>query len=223
MQNCVFKNLHFSFNSQSFPYFYPKLIGKSQKLIDLDFNTTQKPKPGALLIAEPFASDDYFRRSVVLICDYNEKGSFGFVLNNYLEVEFNELSEEKLDINTRVSIGGPVDTNNLYYIHRYGDRVKDSFKINKELSLGGDYKQLMALLRSEKNPEKKARFFLGYAGWTEKQLDQEIENKFWVVMNPKSNSSLMDTSVASLWKECLNQLGGRYKVFTHFPINPNNN
>lgn len=192
-------------------------------MIDLDFNTALQPKPGALLIAEPFANDDYFRRSVVLICDYNDKGCFGFVLNNYLEVEFNDLSEEKLDINTRVSIGGPVDTNNLYFIHRYGEKIKDSFRISDDLYLGGDYKELMALLRNEEQPEKYARFFLGYAGWSEHQLDQEIENKFWVVMNPESLPALMDTSVPTLWSECLNQLGGRYKLFTHFPINPNNN
>lgn len=192
-------------------------------MIDLDFNTTLPPSNGALLIAEPFANDDYFRRSVVLICDYNEKGCFGFVLNNYLELDFNELSEEKLDINTRVSIGGPVDTNNLYFIHRYGNQIENSIQINNDLYLGGDYKQLIHLLRQEKTPEKFARFFLGYAGWTENQLDQEIESNFWVVMNPESSLELMDTSTPTLWSQCLNQLGGRYKVFTHFPNNPNNN
>jgi putative transcriptional regulator len=192
-------------------------------LLDLNFNTSLKPKQGRLLIAEPFANDDYFRRSVVLVCDHSDKGSFGFVLNNYLDLDFNDLSEEKLSINTRVSVGGPVDIKNLYYLHSFPNEVPDCFKINEKLALGGDYKTLMKLLKGKKNPEKYARFFLGYSGWTELQLDKEIEDKSWIVTDPELDMSLLDTSSSDLWYKCLNSLGGKYKLFAQFPINPSNN
>ena len=120
-------------------------------MIDLDFNTALKPSPGSILIAEPFADDDYFRRSVVFICEHTDKGSFGFVLNNFLDLDFNEFSEEQIDLPSRVSVGGPVDTKNFYYLHTYGDEIPGSFKVTDLLYLGGDYKTLINKLKEEKD------------------------------------------------------------------------
>ena len=181
--------------------------------MDLDFNTKQKPTPGSILIAEPFADDDYFRRSVIFICEYNEKGSFGFVLNNFLDIDINELSEEEIDM----------DINNLFYLHTYGDEIPGSYKVTDLLYLGGDYKTLMRKLKQEKHPENRARFFLGYAGWTEHQLDREIEDKSWAVIYPHDLDDIMDTSRDNIWNIMLESLGGKYKLFSHFPINPSNN
>jgi putative transcriptional regulator len=192
-------------------------------LIDLDFNTKQKPSPGSILIAEPFADDDYFRRSVIFICEYNKKGSFGFVLNNFLDVDFNELSAEQIELKARVSVGGPVDINNLYFLHTYGDEIPGSYKVTDLLYLGGDYKMLISLLKEEKYPEKRARFFLGYSGWNEKQLDQEIENKNWAVIYPDNLDDIMDTTRDNIWNTLLQDLGGKYRLFSNFPINPSNN
>lgn len=192
-------------------------------MLDLDFNSSSRPQKGSLLIAEPFANDEYFRRSVVLVCDLNPRGCFGFVLNNYLELDFNEFSEENLEIDTRVSIGGPVDINNLYYIHKFGNSVPDSMQIAGDIYLGGDFKVLVEMLRKDPNPEQKARFFLGYSGWGEKQLEREIEEKSWAVLNSEKTTAIMDTTSQNLWDECLNALGGKHLLFKHFPINPNNN
>ncbi|MBU2020432.1 MAG: YqgE/AlgH family protein [Bacteroidetes bacterium] len=192
-------------------------------MLNLNFHSKLNPKPGTLLIAEPFTDDEYFRRSVVFLCNHDEEGTLGFVLNNYLEIDFNDLSAEKLDITTRVSIGGPVDTNNIYYLHRYGNKIEDSIKITEEYWLAGNYHQLIELLKKEKEPEKFARFFLGYSGWTKNQLEEEIKNKFWIVMDLSPDFQLMDTFVDDLWKDSLSQLGGRFEMFKHFPLNPNNN
>lgn len=192
-------------------------------LLDLDFDTKVKPSPGSILIAEPFANDDYFRRSVILICDYNENGSFGFVLNNFLDIDFNDLSEEEIEFPARVSVGGPVDINNLYYLHTYGDEIPGSQRITDLLYLGGDYKILIQKLKREKYPEQRARFFLGYSGWSDKQLDSEINEKSWAVTYPTSLDDIMDTSRDDIWHHFLEDMGGKFKIFSKFPINPNNN
>lgn len=192
-------------------------------MIDLDFDTKLRPSPGSILIAEPFADDDYFRRSVIFICEHHDRGSFGFVLNNFLDVDINELSEEPIEIGGRVSVGGPMDINNLYYLHTYGNEVPGSQKVTDLLYLGGDYKTLMRLLKKEKYPENRARFFLGYAGWSEKQLEREIDNKNWAVIYPHDLDDIMDTSRDDIWHNMLEDLGGKYKLFAHFPINPSNN
>ena len=192
-------------------------------MIDIDFQTTVHVQQGTLLIAEPFADDDFFRRAVILICDHNEKGTFGLVLNNYMDVESNDLSSEKLIIDSRISLGGPVDTNNLYFIHSYGHQVANSIQISEDLFLGGDFSELIHLLRLESNPEQYVRFFLGYSGWGENQLKEEIKNKYWAVAKLDPSLSIMDTQNPNLWDDCLSLLGSKFAIFKNFPIDPNNN
>ena len=56
-------------------------------LIDFNFENKAPLKPGSILLSEPFANDEYFSRAVIFICDINDDGSFGFVLNKYIENE----------------------------------------------------------------------------------------------------------------------------------------
>ena len=140
-----------------------------------------------------------------------------------MDLDFNEFSEEPIDLPSRVSVGGPVDTKNLYYLHTYGDEVPGSHRITDLLFLGGDYKTLINKLKQEKYPEKRARFFLGYSGWQEFQLDREIAEKSWAVIYPNDLDHIMDTSNDELWHSMLEDMGGKYKIFSHFPINPSNN
>jgi len=192
-------------------------------LLDLNFENKLQPQQGYLLVAEPFMNEDYFKRSVILICEYNEEGSFGFVLNNYLDVNFEELSEDLINIDSKISIGGPIDVKNLFYIHTFGDLVPKSTQISENLYLGGDYEKLMELLNTSLKPERHVRFFLGYSGWGKGQLDDEIKEKSWIVVEPKVQNIIMNTSKTNLWQECLQKLGGKYKMFTQIPINPHNN
>ena len=55
------------------------------------FHNNESPKKGCLLIAEPFLDDLFFGRSVILLCENNKEGSFGFVLNNYRAIDFNSI------------------------------------------------------------------------------------------------------------------------------------
>ncbi len=182
-----------------------------------------EPKQGLLLVAEPFMNSDYFERSVILLCEYNDEGSFGFVLNNYLDVNFEDFSEDLIKMDSKISIGGPVEVKNLFYIHTFGDKIPNSIKITDEISLGGDYDKLIELLKNTNKPETKVRFFLGYSGWEKNQLDNEIKEKSWIVVKSNLLNLIMDTKKTDLWQECLQKLGGKYVVFSQIPTNPNNN
>ncbi len=192
-------------------------------MLDLNFENTLEPQPGLFLVAEPFLESDYFTRSVILICDHNEKGSFGFVMNNYLEKDLQGLPEPILSSDTRISIGGPVETSNLYFIHTFGDKVPGSAELMDGIYLGGDFDALKDNLAKSANPDANVRYFLGYSGWDENQLSNEIKEKSWVVCQPKSKNWIMDTKKTDLWESCLKSLGGKYEMFSKFPINPNNN
>lgn len=192
-------------------------------MLDLNFENNLQPQQGYLLVAEPFMDSDYFQRSVILICDYNAEGSFGFVLNNYLDVNFEDFSEELIKIDSKISIGGPVDVKNLFYIHTLGAKIPNSIKVSDKIYIGGDYDVLIEQLKSTPNPETKVRFFLGYSGWSKNQLDDEIAEKSWIVVKSNITNLIMDTSKNNLWQECLQKLGGKYKMFSQIPVNPNNN
>ena len=72
------------------------------------------PESGKVLLAEPFMADPHFGRKAILLCEHNEEGSFGFVLNNFIEVGRNELLDDLPAVECRLSLGGPVKNSNLY-------------------------------------------------------------------------------------------------------------
>ena len=192
-------------------------------MIDFSFHLSKQPEKGTLLVSDPFLDDDYFRRSVIYLCEHNEEGSFGFVLNNFIEIN---IAKAGLDFpleNTVFGIGGPVDTGNLYYLHNLGEELSESFPVDDEISIGGNYDELMDILKKDSNPNEKARFFLGYSGWEKGQLDEEIRINSWVVVSDFDKKDIFNTSESDLWKKYLSKLGPKFKAISNFPLDPHQN
>ena len=191
--------------------------------LDFLFENNNNPQKGSLLLSEPFMSDQYFGRSVILLCNHDDEGSFGFVLNNYIDINLNKLDPTFPKIKTKISVGGPVDTKHLYYVHTLGDKIEGSVLIRDGVYLGGDYTQLINLLKTDINLIKEIRFFLGYSGWESEQLSDELDEKSWVAVNNIKNNDVMNVSDDNLWQYCMNKQGNRFKVMSNFPIDPNFN
>lgn len=193
-------------------------------MIDLNVYNKLEPKKGRLLITEPFEESSYFNRSVVLLCEHNEDGSFGFVLNNYVDVKLSDFEGlpdyDAMGFEARIGLGGPVSSKNLYYIHTLGDRLDNSVHIVKDIYAGGDFDQLKSLLTVGAIHQNEIRFFLGYSGWVEKQLDGELKHNAWLVADVQSCNEIMDTQNTTLWSDYMARQGGKYKAFAHFPKNP---
>jgi len=192
-------------------------------LIDFDFSNKAKPEKGSILISEPFLTDDYFARSVIFLCDYNEEGSFGFVLNKYIDTNLSEVVQDFPDINFKVSIGGPVDTSNLFYIHNFGEALDGAQEIVGGLSIGGSFENMKTILSETPEKSKGIRFFIGYSGWEKGQLDEELKEKSWVVVNGIKRETILNTENDQLWKDIMSRLGGKFKVMSEFPNNPSDN
>lgn len=188
-------------------------------MIDLTVHNKLKPKKGRLLITEPFEESEYFQRSVILLCEHNDDGSFGFVLNNYQDVKLDDF-EDLPEFDTRISTGGPVSTRNLYYIHTLGDQLEGSIPVAKGIYAGGDFEKLKEMMRNNEIKRNEVRFFLGYSGWVENQLDGEIKHNAWLVSEIKSVDQIMNVDNDHLWAELMADQGGKYKAFAHFPTNP---
>ena len=192
-------------------------------MFDLNVYNRLEPQKGRLLITEPFMENDYFHRSVILLCEHNEDGSFGFVLNNYSDVKLSEF--ENMDIGPnpdrfRISIGGPVSAKNLYYIHTLGAQFPDSIHVINDIYAGGDFELLKQMIREGKVAENQVRFFLGYSGWIEKQLNGELKQNSWLVGEIQNSADVMNTDYDNIWKDYMEKQGGKYKAFANFPKDP---
>lgn len=179
-----------------------------------------KSKKGYLLIAEPNLVDDSFNRTIVLVADHRKGGAIGFITNKPLPMKINDVLPEFPDFDAKLFYGGPVQQDNLYFIHKLGEKIKGSEKISRNIYWGGDINQLADLIESGEAAPDDVRFFMGYAGWQSQQLEGEIEEKSWLVVENLPNIDLMSDQPDILWKKALLQLDDKYKLWVNSPANP---
>ena len=180
------------------------------------------PKKGRILLAEPYLNDPYFKRSVILLCEHNEEGSFGFVLNNYIEFDMDQIDENMPYLDSRVSIGGPVKKSNLFYLHQAGTALEESVEGAEGIFMGGDFGQLKEHLVKGTIKTADVRFFVGYAGWSPNQLMEELEQNSWIVTDADPQV-LMDTHKEDLWTEVLKSMGPSFARLAELPEDPRMN
>lgn len=190
----------------------------------LNFNKLNKinPAKGTVLISEPFLDDDYFKRSVILLCEHNEEGTFGFVLNNYIDIALTDLIEDLPAFDTRISIGGPVNSDNLFYLHTLGENIPGSIEVFDGIYMGGSFEVLQVALESGTLQRDQVRFFVGYSGWSPGQLDDEISRNSWFVGKAKADD-LMNPDIENLWQKVLQDMGSNFSLIAGYPEDPNMN
>ena len=178
-----------------------------------------EPAGGILLIADPFLKDPNFLRTVVFLCEHNEEGSFGFVLNRKYENTLDELIPELEGHKLPVYYGGPVQVDSIHFLHQYPDEIPGGQEVIKGVYWGGDFDAVVSLIKNPAINTNKIRFFIGYSGWTKGQLAEEITVKTWLTV--KANRKLIfHEHKEEIWKDSLKHLGGDYEMMVHFPIDP---
>lgn len=178
------------------------------------------PKKGHLLIAEPSTLGDVsFNRSVVLLAEHNQDGSVGFIINKPLEYSIQDLVSE-INANFTVYNGGPVEQDNLYFIHNVPELITNSIEIANGIYWGGDFEITKNLINEGKITKKNIRFFLGYSGWEINQLENELKENSWIVTENTFKAKLLGKSVQNFWKEKMKEQGGDYVFFSNAPSDP---
>lgn len=174
---------------------------------------TKVPKisAGSILIAQPFMADGYFKRSVVVICEHRSDGSVGFVLNKSVNMNICNLVANFPEFESTVNFGGPVATDTIHYIHNVGDLLDGSTEIARGVYWGGDFDKLKFLVTAELIKPDNIKFFVGYSGWSEGQLDEELEEGSWVVDEMDANYAFKEDE-NKLWTTVLNNKGKIYTV-----------
>ncbi len=178
-----------------------------------------KPEKGKLLISEPFLPDPNFERTIILLCENNSEGSFGFVLNKPSLANVSDVMDDIKDYNTPAMVGGPVQQDTLHYLHRCPG-IDDAVEILDGVYWGGNFERVLFLLDSKQLPHKDIRFFLGYSGWSAGQLEEELDNDSWIVSDQASEELIFDTEPDAMWKKTLKIMGGRFSVYSNYPKDP---
>lgn len=177
------------------------------------------PAKGKILISEPFLSDPQFNRTVVLLGQYSNEGAVGFVLNRLLNASTDELVPDLLTHNFPLYYGGPVEQNTLHFIHTCGHLIEGCEEIKNGLFWGGNIHSVNhAIANSLAKPEH-FKFFVGYSGWTDGQLDDEIEQKAWWVSDCHIETLFTD-DLEDMWGVLVKHLGKDFEHLANAPQDP---
>jgi putative transcriptional regulator len=178
------------------------------------------PAKGRLLLSEPLMGDFYFGRAVILLAEHDDEGTFGVVLNKpIVQHKFNEVVNDFPDFDGSLFIGGPVEPNNLFFVHTIGDIVEGALEIGAGIYWGGDIDIVKDMIEYGTVTSNDIRFSVGYSGWSPKQLQNELKRNSWVV-SPDLNKDLLMMNPDNMWEELLTPLGEKYKYWTKFPSDP---
>lgn len=140
-----------------------------------------------LLIASPMLNNSEFERSVVYICEHQEGGAIGLIINHPLQedlgIVFSQLHitpDNEDSIHLPLLYGGPNQTERGFVIHRQmSDNFRSSLHINKDVTVTTS-KDIITALAENKGPTD-FLVTLGYAGWEKEQLEREIISDAWLV------------------------------------------
>jgi putative transcriptional regulator len=157
----------------------------------------------------------------VLLTEHSDEGAVGFVLNKPLDVKVTEVMNGFPTSEATVSIGGPVSTNTIHYLHTLGETVPNSVHILDNIWWGGDFEFIKSLVQSKSIDYRQIRFFLGYSGWQAGQLENELKQNSWLVTEITAEQIMRPAG--NIWKDTLYQLGDKYKIWANFPENPSQN
>lgn len=171
---------------------------------------------GHVLLAEPFMLDPNFKRAAVVLCEHSEEGSIGFIMNKPLDIELSELLSDFPEFDAPIFFGGPVKTDTIHYIHNVGDLLDDSVKVVEGVYWGGDFNKLKFLIQSELIKPDNIRFFVGYSGWSEGQLKDEMSYGSWLLADMDANY-LFRTKPDRLWQKVMYNKGNAFTVISQLP------
>ncbi len=182
-----------------------------------------KPAAGKILLAAPLMNDTTFSRSVIYLVEHTKEGSVGLVLNQPLSVNLDEVMFGLPIKGLKLFDGGPVNQDNLFYIHKYCNEVVDSQHVHNAICWGGDFNSLADVIKTETKIDSMIRFFAGYSGWDPGQLDREIDENSWYVADIDDKLIFDSLSGNEFWMHVVQTLGKDFSYFKHIPMHPHDN
>ena len=163
------------------------------------------------IIAMPGLRDENFNQAVTYICEHDDNGTFGIIINRESEITLNDVmqqmkihyhpDESKYDA---VFSGGPVQVNRGFILHRPAGNWDSSLIVNDSVALTTS-RDILEAIADNKGPDDKI-IALGYAGWGPGQLEQEMAANTWLSC-PAEEQIIFDTPVEDRWQAAANLIG----------------
>jgi putative transcriptional regulator len=176
---------------------------------------------GKLLVAHPKLAERAFSRTVVLLAAHDEAGALGLILNRPTVLTVAEVAPPVADLPSDGFIheGGPVEPDGLVVLADFLPTIGDQLQIDGSIGL----------VRSDNgSPSEVAehidqcRIFAGHAGWSPGQLEAEIEEQAWLVID-RDDDDLFGDDPEALWLRILERQGGPLAQLAHQPEDPRRN
>lgn len=188
----------------------------------MDNSITQVTKnslAGHLLIATPMVQDSCFARSVVYLCSHSKEGAMGIIINYPVQNLYLNDVLGQLDITSGstaesfpVHFGGPVEANRGFIVHSADYHAEGSLIVQNGITVSSNIAVLHDLAQG-RGPAQ-GMLVLGYAGWSNGQLESEIESGSWIVV-PASTELVFDTQNETKWNVAISTLGIDLGHFSH--------
>ena len=167
------------------------------------------------LVAMPGMKDPYFQRSVIYVCEHNEEGAMGLMINTPIDITIGKMLE-KVDLESAhpklltesldkpVLNGGPVSEDRGFILHQPKDEYESSIKMTDQIFVTTS-KDILGVLGTEAEPNHYI-VALGYAGWEPGQLEIELSENSWLTVEADPNV-MFDTPINERWQKAVQMLG----------------
>jgi putative transcriptional regulator len=178
---------------------------------------------GTLLIASPEIDRGLYFRSVLLLCEHSEHGSFGLIINKPFDMQ---LPEDLLHVtelgnpNIAIRTGGSVQPNQIILLHSSSGLGKESLEICPGVYLGGDVQFLQESLADQAGPQM--RLIFGFSAWGPGELEREFLKGLWF-LHPGSAQTVFELPPDKVWQQTLRDMGGKYATLSMIPEDLNLN
>lgn len=167
---------------------------------------------GHLLIALPAMNDPRFHRAVIFICAHDPQGAMGLMLTQpvagttfgHLLEQLGYAQPQAAPLSLPVMSGGPVETVRGFMLHTPDFSIKDTIVITPDFSVTGTVEGLKKI--SDGDVPSKMIFALGYSGWSEGQLERELQDNAWLTVQP-TPKLIFDTPADQMWEQAFALLG----------------
>ncbi|EFP95844.1 YqgE/AlgH family protein [Vibrio caribbeanicus] len=167
------------------------------------------------LVAMPGMKDPYFQRSVIYVCEHNEDGAMGLMINAPIDITIGKMLEkvdvepshpqlQKESLEKPVLNGGPVSEDRGFILHQPKDEYESSIKMTDNISVTTS-KDILGVLGTEAEPSQYL-VALGYSGWEAGQLEIELSENSWLTVEADPNV-IFDTPINERWQKAVQMLG----------------
>lgn len=171
---------------------------------------------GKLLLASPQLQEPTFRRTVVLMTNHGaEDGALGYILNRPARQKVGELlasSEFSELASVPVFMGGPVGTEHLTFTSLAWNHASGKLQFQTHLATQEAIRNLKEGFC--------VRAFVGYSGWSEGQLENELREKAWELAAPVQELLQLEKMNADLWAELIREVSPSHRLAADMPDDP---